>query len=274
MENIILKKNGEPFKIKAPAVAKAQRLGMDYEVVEVEGGYGIRQKEYPEPKDSVEDMMKVGYKPDEEIHMEEVQPTPKPEPETPPPAEEVIQAAAIHVKDDGEVRFFSEVDKGSQVPGWYYEHKVEELADSVRMDERKIEMGLILPHNIMHFKEKLRQKKEKLEKLRESKPRLTARQKDTIAKEAEYLGEKIRESMLSHDDMKKMWAGPRDELKRRKTPYIKFKGKMLNRDQACWEWKLRRKLLGEVTNTEILRPRNELAPGVVRLSQHKIEDYI
>ena len=269
MDNIILKKDGKPFPLKAPAVKKAKHLGPDYEVIEVEGGYAIKRIEYPEPTKSIEELMQ------EDVYMEEVTSKPRHR-EDPEDAEEIInKAPAVHVKEESDVIFFSERDVGSEYPAWYFPYQIRELEEEIARERRRIDRGEVPPGNLMTAKYQVEKLERKLEEIKASKPRLSGKQKDKVAEETKYLGEKIREGLLDTDEMHKgIHYRPQDELKRMLTPYIKFKGKMLNRKQAEREWKIRRRLLGEDPRVELLRPRSQVAPGVIKLQAWDIKDYI
>ncbi len=118
------------------------------------------------------------------------------------------------------ITFFGEVDinkKGqiaSEYPAWYFDNHIEEMKETIATRERALERNAVPPPEIPLFKEKLKAEKERLEKIVSSKPKLTAKQKDELAKEYKHLKKEIRDSMFTRSEMKLGIASPHEEARR------------------------------------------------------------
>ena len=178
-------------------------------------------------------------------------------------------------KEMDEIEFFGPIDRNdkgrivSEYPAYYNEAHVDSLKESVDQKERALESGLIPQDARPQYLASQRMDKEKLEKIMESKPKLSDVQKDSLARTHKQLGEKIRESMFTYTEMTKGTADAHEEAHRMEDPVIPItkdearlaaacgipvSGGKISRNQASRIWKIAGNNLGENTNVEILRP--------------------
>jgi hypothetical protein len=163
-------------------------------------------------------------------------------------------------------------DKGkikSEFPAWYYPQQIDELKESIRHKERLIEQDMVPASEKQITKSRLAQEKERLTKIEEHMPKLTATEQDSVHKMTKELGNKIGISMFSRSEMERGTADAHEEARRMSEPCIEIKteaevelakecnisiknGKV-SRDEASKMWKLSRRMLGEMSNVEILR---------------------
>jgi hypothetical protein len=177
-------------------------------------------------------------------------------------------------KKHASIEFFGEVDrKGhrmdglitSDYPAWYFDSQIEELEIGIEDKERALKMGYIHPTEVEITKRNLANEKDRLQKILESKPRLKATQKDRLSSVRNELGEEIRNTMFTRDEMEKGFASAHEEVRRQTNYFIKVdpelasslnvrheKGRV-TREGAARIWKITGKLLGEETNVETLR---------------------
>jgi hypothetical protein len=177
-----------------------------------------------------------------------------------------------------EYQFFGEADLNrrgevsSQVPAYMLTQLVEDLKQQVVTHEKELEDTSMQPEVRGKLMSKLREEKERLHMIEDSKPKLN---KDIIAgvvgkdRNGGSLGEKIAESMFTYTDMQKGLADAHEEARRMSEPIIPLRDKemdiakgcnvrigkdgMVSRDDAIRVWKIGRKYLGENSNAEILR---------------------
>jgi hypothetical protein len=160
---------------------------------------------------------------------------------------------------------------GSEVPSWMAPRHLDLLEEEIRQEEQSIEDGFIPPQNIQDVKYNLKKKQEKLDELKNAKPKVQGKLRDDIAHAREELGEDISEAMFSRTEMKKGLANPHDEANRMSGPCIKIKNEtmarvakelgiepdkktgMVTRNQASRIWKIMSGLIDDETNTERLR---------------------
>lgn len=173
------------------------------------------------------------------------------------------------------MKIFGEVDKDrdgnvkSDYPAWYFETHQEDLEESVKDKERKLEADLIPESEKGIMKSRLKQEKERLDKIRASKPELKETEKDDVGKASKELGSQIASAFFTRSDMMKGTADAHEEARRISSPVIevksdkqaelikacgiKIKDGRITRGEAEKVWKISRRLLGESANTEILR---------------------
>jgi hypothetical protein len=173
------------------------------------------------------------------------------------------------------MKIFGEVDKDrdgkvkSDYPAWYFETHQEELEESVRQKERQLAADLIPDSEKGIMKSRLKQEKERLDKIRASKPELKDTEKDDVAKVTKEIGNSIASSMFTGSDMKRGTADAHEEARRISSPVIEVKSEKqaelvkmcginikdgkITRGEAEKVWKIARRMLGEQANTEILR---------------------
>lgn len=162
--------------------------------------------------------------------------------------------------------FYGEVDKGSQMPGWYFDEHQRHLEETIAQKETALEKDYVPAGEKGEFKEGLARDKERLHKIQESKPKFTEKEKDELAAMIKATGGVISESMFSRSDMEKGTANAHDEVKRQLDPCVKIDPKLAamagitldkkgycSRNDATKAWKLGTKILEENPNVEVLR---------------------
>ena len=175
------------------------------------------------------------------------------------------------------INIFGEVDRNrdgkikSDYPAWYFESQRDELEESVRHRKHQLDNDLVPLSERGIQRERLKQEEERLEKIINSKPDIQGKPaEDVIAEAVSEIGAKISKAMFSRSDMQRGTADAHEEAKRISTPIIEVKSDKeaelykacgikisdngrVDRSQAEKVWKIGRKILGESTNTEILR---------------------
>jgi hypothetical protein len=175
------------------------------------------------------------------------------------------------------IKFFSEADMvslkdkdicGSEYPAWYHDSMVDELRESIRVDEYNLERGNMPPDRRSTTKERINKHKERLNQIQSSLPDMADKQKDDINKVRIELGKEITRLMFSRSQMKNGLADAHMEAKRMVEPSIKLQSNMMEIAKACNVriedgkvsrknaekiWKICSKRLGEISNTEMLR---------------------
>ena len=174
-------------------------------------------------------------------------------------------------KDKPRVTYFSEDDITkdgrivSQYPAWWFQNHMEDLEEEIRHDEYVIDRELIEPAKRYDFKQALKAKKEKLDRIRESTPKLNERQRQKIDGYYHELSQNIKESMFTYTQMQRGTADAHEEARRMSMPCIKIpadiakvcniklQNGMGSRNQATKAWKIMGRILGRETNQEVLR---------------------
>lgn len=187
----------------------------------------------------------------------------------------MAEEAAVTGKEKADFQIFGSVDLDSRgnvkstYPSWYFTTMIDNLREEVQFTEYQIRDNFI-PASEMHVtQERLRQKKDKLRELESAIPRLSGKDKDTVAKVRSELADKIRERMYSREDMRKGLADAHQEARMMTEPCIELKGDALMMAKKCnvpvgkggkvtrtgaeKTWKIMSKILEESTNVESLR---------------------
>lgn len=176
------------------------------------------------------------------------------------------------VVENSDFQMFSEVDinhhgnVGSYMPPWAYDQLIEDLKTDINSDELKIKQANISADKINELSRTVKIKKERLEEIVSSRPKLNT---DTVHDIEKGLGEKIADSMFTRTDMMRGTADAHDEARRMVQPCIKLSDaeanfalgcnvvpnsdRMISRNQAAKMWKIARRYLGQNSNIEILR---------------------
>jgi hypothetical protein len=174
---------------------------------------------------------------------------------------------------EGLKSFFSEVDKGSQMPGWCFEEQMNQIEESIRYKRNALEKDYVPSPEKANFRESLKRDEERLEKIKSSRPKYTEKEKDEIARLRDELGETLSVAMPTRSQMEKRLVDAHDEVKRSLDPCIpisgtwvdlaqlkavKGKGKdsgklLVSRDDATKAWQIASKVLEEGSNPELLR---------------------
>jgi len=176
-----------------------------------------------------------------------------------------------------DIKFFSEVDMtkvgdkkiiGSKYPSWYFDYILEDLEDSIRMDERALENRSLTSRDKMIIHERLKRNAEKREAILEGKPKLSVQDENRLKKTMESIGKKITQKMFTRSQMMKGLASPNEEYKRAvitnieldedemklaKACNIRVHDGKVSRTRAEEMWKICRKYFGEPSNSEWLR---------------------
>lgn len=159
-----------------------------------------------------------------------------------------------------------QTDKGkikSEYPAWMHKTGIEDMQEEIDSYDRGEKLG-IYPHDPDRMA-RVKMKRERLEAIKSSKPKLTDKQKDDLVKQYERLGEKISAEMPTRSQMEMGTVDAHEEAMKMIEPGISMnpelakscnirlkKGKV-SRDDATKAWKIVGALLGEPTNAEVLR---------------------
>lgn len=171
-----------------------------------------------------------------------------------------------------EVKFFGKVDRNekgkitSQYPAWSMPTHIDEMKESIASKRRQLDRGLIDAAQVPYMKTEILNEEHRLRDIEESRPKLSAKETDTVAKSYTDLKGKIKETLFSRDEMMKGLADAGEEARRMVNPIIKvdpklaescgvktYRGKV-SRNDASKMLKILGKSLGEPTNIEYLRP--------------------
>jgi len=172
------------------------------------------------------------------------------------------------------IQFFSEVDmnkKGqpsSGYPAWYFDPQIDELKVSIQQREHALEGDLVPKSEVGIQKTRLEEEKKRLHDILGGVPKLSAAEKDELAKAHKSIGTKIAEGLFTYSDMERGTADAHEEARRMSEPCIKLHDNemdlamacgvkpyesMVSRTQAERMWKISSKYLGENVNVETLR---------------------
>ncbi len=183
-------------------------------------------------------------------------------------------ATAAPAKEKATFQVFGSADlnaKGevkSTYPSWYFDHLKDEVKNDIDRMETQLKYDRIPKTEVGITQERLAQKKLKLRELDASALELRGKMKDRVATVYKDLGEKIRDTLFSRDEMRKGLADAHEEMKRMTEPCIQVTGDAANflracnvkvvkgrvsRDGAAKGWKIAGKALEEHSNIERLR---------------------
>jgi hypothetical protein len=173
------------------------------------------------------------------------------------------------------MKVFGDVDRSkdgkvkSDYPSWYFNQQKDELRESIIQKERAIEMDIVPPENKGEFRSMMESEKKKLDMIEESQPKLSEVELDKVSKIRKTLGDKVRDAMFSRSQMDRGVADPHEEARRISEYCIKLdtgelefvkscdvpisNTGMVSRLSAEKSWKIASKLIGEMSNTEMLR---------------------
>lgn len=160
---------------------------------------------------------------------------------------------------------------GSEYPAWMKKQQIEEMEESIARKERELKQKLIPYDEVPYAEAELEREKERLYKINQSKPKLSAVDKDRIAKEYKRLSREVGGSMFTRSEMKIGTVSAHEEARRMVEPIIECQDESLarscnvipingkiSRNQATKIWKICGHALGEggpgeATNVETLR---------------------
>lgn len=174
-----------------------------------------------------------------------------------------------------DIEVFSKADMtdrggvASEYPAWYFTQHKDELEEGIRYKEEQLKRGAIPESERPYMAAELDKERRRLEMIKESAPRLSGKDMDTVAKASDELGKSISESMFTRSEMKTGLADAHEEARRMSEPCIKLSGDQyvlakklgcrvsndgkVSRIDAERVWKVMRRMLGETSNTESLR---------------------
>ena len=182
------------------------------------------------------------------------------------------------LKLDSEIKWFTEVDfndKGklaNDLPAYYFDEQIRELAEDIRTMEENLELGVYTGTRKRDAVKQLGEKKTRHSQIVDGKPKLNDVNRDKVYRSYMEFGKKIGESQYSESDMWTQKADPHREAERMVNPCIKVTDDIvgsfvrekgmpvvdgkISRNNAILAWKTLGKVLGESTNAEDLRPPN------------------
>ncbi len=165
-------------------------------------------------------------------------------------------------------KYFQDFDKGSSMPAWSLKTNTEMLENTVSRLDTAIRNNEVPIEELAYAKEEYRMKKERLDEIKNSKPKLSGRQTDELRKKRDDLSEEITRSKFTRLEMEKGLVDPHEEADRMSEPCINVdreefrrmgipvgtNGKV-SRSKAEMGWKMMNGLLGDGLNvdTETLR---------------------
>lgn len=175
---------------------------------------------------------------------------------------------------------------GSPMPAWYFDGHLEEEVRNLDNQKAILASGGVSQENMNTIKSQIAREEMKIDMIIGSFPKPDSVHRDKLFGLWKELGEIIKQSMFTHEDMNSGRANPHLELQRAKDPvipiprhvarYVIFcNGKVfggekdtfrVNRDDATRAWKMAGRILHESTWVEDLRPdvRNVDAPTTYR----------
>ena len=177
-------------------------------------------------------------------------------------------------KKERKLRFYGEADLNrdgkikSDYPSWYHRQHTEDLDEGIKQKERALGEDLIPDSEKPLMRSRLKQERELSEKISSSYAE-TKGFEDTINKGSKELEANIKEFSYSRSQMDKGVADPHEEARRISEPIISVKSKevaelceaagikprdgKITRGEAEKIWKISRRAMGEMSNTESLR---------------------
>lgn len=172
-----------------------------------------------------------------------------------------------------EIKFFSKIDRNkdghvaSDLPSWMMQAQLKDLQEEVAVTERMIERGQFELDQVPYVKAELRKKRERLEAILKSKPKIAAKDKDRLSEAAKELESEIKSSNFNYSDMMTGDADAHEEARRLSEDCIKVPGDLAemcdiplrdgktNRSQAIRAWRIARGYLGESADPRTLTPK-------------------
>lgn len=182
----------------------------------------------------------------------------------------------------------------SQLPAWRHKKGIEDMKEELAGIERKLKYGGAHPEEKPYLDVERKNIQNRYDAIMKSKPAFTAFEKKKMEKEYKELGENIRESLFTRDQMWTRKADAHKELARMKTPCVKVPQyladlgdvKLVNgkapRDKASKLWATAGDYLDADTNPENLRRLSDYTTGpgrsnsvvVPEIPWHKSEEQI
>ncbi len=172
----------------------------------------------------------------------------------------------IAKKNDYE--YFADFDKGSSMPAWSLKTNTDMLDEDVNRLGNALKNNQVPLEEVAYAEMEYKMKKERLDKINNSMPKLSGRQVDELREKRDALGEKISDGMFTKLQMEKGLGDPHVEADRMAiTPCIEVDKKefarmgipttngKVTRSVAELGWKMMNGLLGDGmnANVEVLR---------------------
>lgn len=174
-----------------------------------------------------------------------------------------------------DMKIFGSVDRDSkgkitsEFPAWYFDQQRDELERGIAQDEEALNQEAIPYPAKAKFREKLAQRKERLDKINEESPKLKGKEADAVFKMREEMGGAIGEAHYTFSQREKGLADPHEEVRRMTEPVIKVTSQhqaefikecgisirdgKITRNEAEKVYKIASKLLEQPTDIEYLR---------------------
>ncbi len=167
--------------------------------------------------------------------------------------------------------YFADFDKGSSIPAWSLKTNTEMLENTVSRLDVAIKSNEVPLEELAYAKEEYRMKKERLDQIKNSKPKLSGRQVDELRKKRDVLANEISNAQFTrlqmekglvdaHEEADRMSITPcvnvdREEFRRMGIP-VNANGKV-TRSVAEKGWKLMNGLLGDGMNPNVEQLRKD-----------------
>jgi hypothetical protein len=169
----------------------------------------------------------------------------------------------------GKVDYNKAGKRSSTMPSWYYPRQRDELEESIRYKKSQLENDLVPSSEKNYMRESLKMEEKRIQEIEESQPRFSEVELDELAKLRKSMGMKISDAMFKRSEMERGVADAHEEARRMSEPVLKLEDKELVFVRACEGkieangkvsrttaercWKIISRLLGENSNTEVLR---------------------
>jgi len=174
----------------------------------------------------------------------------------------------------GKQEFFGKIDRdrdgviASEYPAWYFETHIENMREEMESLKRRINRGEIPHDGIPQAEAEVRNIKERLDVIENSRPKLDDKERDDLLALHKELSGHISDSMFTRSEMQMGLASPHEEARRMVgkliniSPKLKglasvcnvqMEGGKISRNDATRMWKMIGKLTGIGTNVEGLR---------------------
>lgn len=171
----------------------------------------------------------------------------------------------IAKKNDYE--YFADFDKGSSMPAWSLKTNTDMLGEDVSRLGNALKNNQVPLEEVAYAEMEYKMKKERLDKINNSMPKLSGRQVDELREKRDTLSGKLRDGMFTRLQMEKGLVDPHEEAARMSEPCIEVDKKefarmgmtttngKVSRSEAELGWKMMNGLLGDGmnVNTETLR---------------------
>ncbi len=118
--------------------------------------------------------------------------------------------------------YFADFDKGSAIPAWMLKRPTEDLEREVVKLGKMIENKQVPDEEVYTATETYNRKKERLEGIKNSKPKLTGMQKDRLRRVRDQLAADISDSKFTRLEMEKYLVDAHEEARRMSEPIVEI----------------------------------------------------